>query len=147
VALGDEELGTTYTLLNRYLLITKEDLRLPTLFLLDAAGDIVKLYRGRIDAAELVADLAAIDASPVERLRRAFPFAGAFYSTPASNSLLARARARRAGDRRACARRVQAGSAGRSERLHALQPGNALHEGRAEREGACRLRAGDRAQA
>ena len=88
VALGDEELGTTYTLLNRYLLITKEDLRLPTLFLLDAAGDIVKLYRGRIDAAELVADLAAIDASPVERLRRAFPFAGAFYSTPGQRNSL-----------------------------------------------------------
>ncbi len=82
LALGSEELGTTYTLLNRYLLVTKEDLRLPTLFLLDAAGDIAKLYRGRIDAAELVADLAAIDAAPAERLRRSFRFAGKLYSTP-----------------------------------------------------------------
>ena len=88
VALGSEELGTTYTILNRYLLVTKEDLRLPTLLLLDAAGDIVRLYRGRIDAAQLVADLKAIDATPAERLTRAFPFAGKLYSTPGQRNSL-----------------------------------------------------------
>jgi Tfp pilus assembly protein PilF/peroxiredoxin len=88
LALGSEELGTTYTLLNRYLLVTKEDLRLPTLFLLDAAGDIVKLYRGRIDAAELIADLKQIEATPAERLRRAFAFPGKLYSTPGQRNSL-----------------------------------------------------------
>ena len=88
LAFGSEELGATYTLLNRYLLVTKEDLRLPTLFLLDSAGDIAKLYRGRIDAGELVADLAAIDAAPAERLRRSFPFAGKLYSTPGQRNSL-----------------------------------------------------------
>jgi len=88
VALGSEELGATYTLLNRYLLVTKEDLRLPTLLLLDAAGDIVKLYRDKIDAAELAADLKAIDAPPAERLRRAFPFPGKLYSTPGQRNSL-----------------------------------------------------------
>src|SRR5262249_1074396 len=80
VALGSEELGAAYTLLNRYLLVTKEDLRLPTLLLLDASGEIARLYRGRIDAGELVADLKAIDATPAERLRRAFPFPRRLYS-------------------------------------------------------------------
>jgi Tfp pilus assembly protein PilF/peroxiredoxin len=88
MAVGSEELGAAYTLLNRYLLVTKEDLRLPTLFLLDASGDVVKLYRDRIDPAELVTDLKAIEASPAERLRRAFPFAGTLYSTPGQRNSL-----------------------------------------------------------
>ncbi|HZO08467.1 MAG TPA: FG-GAP-like repeat-containing protein, partial [Myxococcota bacterium] len=88
VALGSEELGATYTLLNRYLLVTKEDLRLPTLLLLDVAGDIVKLYRDKVDGAELAADLKAVDAPPAERLRRAFPFPGKLYSTPGQRNSL-----------------------------------------------------------
>jgi Tfp pilus assembly protein PilF/peroxiredoxin len=88
VARGSEELGSTYTLLNRYLLVTKEDLRLPTLLLLDARGDIVKLYRDKIDEAELVADLNSIDVAPAERLRRAFPFPGTLYSTPGQRNSL-----------------------------------------------------------
>jgi Tfp pilus assembly protein PilF/peroxiredoxin len=88
LALGSEELGATYTLLNRYLLVTKEDLRLPTLLLLDASGEIARLYRGRIDADELLADLGALDVTPAERLRRAFPFAGRLYGIPGRRNSL-----------------------------------------------------------
>jgi Flp pilus assembly protein TadD len=88
VALGSEELGAAYTLLNRYLLVTKEDLRLPTLLLLDASGEIARLYRGRIDAATIAADLKALDATPAERLQRAFPFPGTLYSKPGRRNSL-----------------------------------------------------------
>ena len=88
VALGSEELGAAYTLLNRYLLVTKEDLRLPTLLLLDASGEIARLYRGRVDAAMIVPDLKALDATPAERLRRAFPFPGTLYQKPGQRNSL-----------------------------------------------------------
>jgi len=88
VALGSEELGASYTLLNRHLLVTKEDLRLPTLFLLDAKGEIAKLYRAPLDVFGLAGDIKAIDATPAERLRRAFPFPGTFYSKPAERNSL-----------------------------------------------------------
>jgi Tfp pilus assembly protein PilF len=88
LAIGSEGLGTTYALLNRALLVTKEDLRLPTLLLLDAAGEIARLYRGPIDAGTLANDLEALDVAPAERLRRAFPFPGTLYATPGQRNSL-----------------------------------------------------------
>jgi Flp pilus assembly protein TadD/peroxiredoxin len=78
---GDEMAGT-YSVLSRYLFDRREDLRLPTLLLLNPRGEIVKVYRDRIVSAEVVADLAAVDAPPAERLARATPFPGTFYTPP-----------------------------------------------------------------
>jgi tetratricopeptide (TPR) repeat protein len=88
VALGSEEVGGTYSLLNRSLFVGKEDLRLPTAFLLNAQGAIVKAYRDRIVAAEALADLTKIEAPASERLARAMPFAGKLYSTPGQRNYL-----------------------------------------------------------
>jgi Tfp pilus assembly protein PilF len=74
--------GTTYTLLNRYLFAGKEDLRLPTAFLLSAQGEIVKAYRHPIAAAEILADVPRIEATPAERLVRAMPFPGTLHAAP-----------------------------------------------------------------
>jgi Tfp pilus assembly protein PilF/peroxiredoxin len=86
VALASEEMAGTYAVLNRYLFDRRFDLELPTAFLLDARGEVVKVYRDPISASELVADLPKIEAAPGERLRRAVPFAGAFQTPPAERN-------------------------------------------------------------
>ena len=81
-----EDAGVTYTLLNRYLFVGKEDLRLPTAFLLNAQGDIVKAYRDPIVPADVAADVPHIEASPAERLARAAPFPGTFHVPPGARN-------------------------------------------------------------
>src|SRR5207247_10890925 len=56
------------------------DLRLPTCLLLDGSGIVVKVYRDRVDVDQIVKDAGTIDVSPAERLTRAVPFRGTFYS-------------------------------------------------------------------
>jgi tetratricopeptide (TPR) repeat protein len=82
VAVASEEVAGTYNILNRYLFDRREDLRLPTAFLMNGHGDIVRIYRDPIAASRILEDLPRIDASPAERLARAVPFEGTFYSSP-----------------------------------------------------------------
>jgi Tfp pilus assembly protein PilF/peroxiredoxin len=82
VALGNEEVGGIYTLLNRSLFVTKDDLRLPTAFLLNPQGEIVKAYRDLVPVTEVVADIPKMAASPKDRLARAMAFEGTFYGMP-----------------------------------------------------------------
>ena len=69
-----------YAILNRHLFMNRQDLRLPTGLLLDAAGNVVRAYRDGVDVAQIVKDASAIAATPAERLARALPFPGSFYS-------------------------------------------------------------------
>jgi hypothetical protein len=80
--IASEEVAGTYAVVNRYLFDRREDLRLPTLFLVNGQGEIVKAYRERIAAAQIVEDATKLEASPAERLARAVPFEGTFYSSP-----------------------------------------------------------------
>ena len=86
--LAGPELGLSYAILNRHLFMNRQDLRLPTTFLLDATGRVVKAYRDSVDVARILADAAAIAASPAERLTRAVPFPGTFYSPLPSRNYL-----------------------------------------------------------
>ena len=52
------------------------------MFLVNAQGEIVKVYREPIAAAQIVEDMPQIEASAAERLARAVPFPGTFYSRP-----------------------------------------------------------------
>jgi Tfp pilus assembly protein PilF/peroxiredoxin len=88
VALGSDEVGGIYTLLNRYVFVTKDDLRLPTAFLMNAQGEIVKVYREVVPVAEVVADIPKMAATPKERLARAMAFEGAFYGIPGQRNYL-----------------------------------------------------------
>ncbi|HET6900681.1 MAG TPA: FG-GAP-like repeat-containing protein, partial [Vicinamibacteria bacterium] len=85
---ASEEVGRSYAILNRHLYMNRQDLRLPTAFLLDAQGRIVKTYRGTVDASEILRDIPQIEASPAERLARALPFAGTFQSPPGGRNYL-----------------------------------------------------------
>jgi tetratricopeptide (TPR) repeat protein len=82
VLVASEELAGTYSVVHRYLFDRREDLRLPTVFLLDGAGEIVKVYREPIAASRILEDVPKITASSAARLARAVPFAGTFYAHP-----------------------------------------------------------------
>ena len=74
------ELGLSYAILNRHLFMNRQDLRVPTTLLLDPAGRVVKVYRERVDVPRILRDVAALEAPPAERLARAVPFPGTYYS-------------------------------------------------------------------
>src|SRR5262249_37344165 len=77
VSLSDSDgVAGIYDALYRYLFDRHRDLDLPTSFLIDANGDIVKLYRGRIDAEQVEQDVRQIPRTPPDRLAKALPFAG-----------------------------------------------------------------------
>jgi tetratricopeptide (TPR) repeat protein len=80
VVSATREVSLGYAILNRHLFMNRQDLRLPTCLLLDAAGNVVKVYRDRMDVDQIVKDASAINASPTERLNRAVPFRGTFYA-------------------------------------------------------------------
>jgi len=82
VMIAGEDVGGTYSILHRYLFDRREDLPLPTLLLLSAKGEIVKVYRESIAEARLVEDIRGIEVSAGERLTRAVPFPGTFHSSP-----------------------------------------------------------------
>ena len=82
VAIASDEVAGTWAILNRYVFDRRLDLRLPTAFLLDAQGQVVKVYRDRVEAAQVRADVPRIEAPPAERLARALPFPGVFLVSP-----------------------------------------------------------------
>jgi len=84
-----DEAALSYAILYRHLFMNRQDVRLPTGLLVDSSGDVVKVYGDRVDVDEIVKDASAIAASPAERLARAIPFPGTFYSgLPLRNYLL-----------------------------------------------------------
>jgi Flp pilus assembly protein TadD/peroxiredoxin len=88
VLVASEEVGRTYAILYRHLFMNRQALPLPTALLLDAEGRVVKAYRERVDAPEILRDAPRIDVAPAERLARALPFEGALYSTPGLRNYL-----------------------------------------------------------
>jgi Flp pilus assembly protein TadD len=82
VVAASEDVALGYAILNRHLFMNRQDLELPTVYLLDAEGRVVRVYRGPVDPSTILRDAAAIEAPPHERLARALPFEGTFYSAP-----------------------------------------------------------------
>jgi tetratricopeptide (TPR) repeat protein len=70
------EVNGVYNLLFRYLYDRRRNLGLPTAFLLDGVGSIVKVYQSHIDLEKLSADVDLIPTSAEARLRLALPFPG-----------------------------------------------------------------------
>ncbi len=76
VLLGDAEIAGIYNIVYRYMFARHRDLPLPTSFLLDQTGSIVKVYQGTCASDQIAADLQSIPQTPDERLRKALPFSG-----------------------------------------------------------------------
>jgi Tfp pilus assembly protein PilF/peroxiredoxin len=82
IAMADKDLAGMYSLLHRYLFDRREDLRPPTLFLINGRGEIVRVYHEPGAVANIADDLARIDVPAPERLARSLPFKGTFYAAP-----------------------------------------------------------------
>jgi Tfp pilus assembly protein PilF len=86
IAVAGDEVAGRYNLLHRYAFDRREDLRLPTVFLLNARGEVARVYRQLTGGVTLARDAKEADAMERERLVRALPFAGAFYARPGERS-------------------------------------------------------------
>ena len=77
-ATGRDENDTVaiYSILFRSLFDRHRELPLPTSFLIDAQGMIVKVYQGAVNAARIEADQRTIPRTPADRLSLALPFGG-----------------------------------------------------------------------
>ena len=73
---GSEDVAAIYNILYRYLFDRHRDLELPTSFLIDAKGEIVKVYQGPVDPEHVEQDFRHIPQTSAERLARALPFPG-----------------------------------------------------------------------
>jgi len=73
------EVAGIYNILYRYLYDRRRNLGIPTSFLIDRDGMIVKVYQGAVDPPRLVEDVRSAPATAAERTRRAIPFKGKLY--------------------------------------------------------------------
>ena len=109
IATADAEAAGTYNVVHRYLFDGRENLRLPSIFLVSADRAIVKIYDGEVSPAQVAADIPKIDVPAAERLSRALPFPGTFYTNVTERSYFQyRTRAVGAGVRHAGLGRVRA---------------------------------------
>ena len=75
--------AVSVAIVHRFLYMNRQPLQMPTAFLLDRGGRIVKVYRDVVEAAAVVRDAAALEVDARARLARAVPFAGLQISSPA----------------------------------------------------------------
>jgi len=76
ILLGSDDLAGTYNILYRYLFDRHRDLSLPTSFLINGGGDIVKVYQGPVNPEHVERDFRHIPQTAMERLAKALPFPG-----------------------------------------------------------------------
>jgi len=77
--LASEDVAGIYNVLYRYLFDRRRDLGIPTSFLIDEQGRIVKIYQGPLDPEHLRADLRRMPKSAEERVSLALPFSGVYF--------------------------------------------------------------------
>jgi tetratricopeptide (TPR) repeat protein len=73
---GSDDVAGIYNILYRYLYDRHRDLSLPTSFLINSDGEIVKVYQGPVKAERVEEDFRHIPQTAAERLAKALPFPG-----------------------------------------------------------------------
>ncbi len=86
VVFATEDTAGVYNIIYRYLFDRRRNLPLPSAFLLDKTGLIVKLYQGPLDPSRLAEDLRSIPTTPSERVAKALPFPGTLYQSSFSRN-------------------------------------------------------------
>jgi Flp pilus assembly protein TadD/peroxiredoxin len=81
VLFATEELAGIYNIIYRYLFDRRRDLAIPTSFLVDREGMIVKVYQGPVEIDGLLADARSMPVTAAERVRKALPFTGTLYQS------------------------------------------------------------------
>ena len=76
---ADERAGQIFNLFRRYLFDRRSDMPLPSGFLLDDRGNVVRVYQDAITTAEFIADCKRIPRNPEERFKLALPFPGRYH--------------------------------------------------------------------
>lgn len=79
VLFATEDVAGIYNIIFRYLFDRRRDIGIPTSFLVDREGMIVRVYQGPIDPERVLEDVRSVPATEAERLRKALPFAGRLY--------------------------------------------------------------------
>jgi tetratricopeptide (TPR) repeat protein/peroxiredoxin len=79
ILFATEDVAGIYNIIYRYLFDRRRDIGIPTAFLVDREGMIVKVYQGPIDPEQVLEDAKSVPATAAERMRRALPFAGTLY--------------------------------------------------------------------
>jgi len=81
VVIPDEDSVTAFDLLVRHILDQSGELAIPTSFLIDEKGNVLKLYLGLTSAEQILSDLERWPVDQPELLERALPFPGRAYVT------------------------------------------------------------------
>jgi tetratricopeptide (TPR) repeat protein len=79
VLLANEDVAGIYNLVYHFMFDRRRDLGLPTTFLLDPRGFIVKVYQGPVEPERLSADCGRIPQTLEDRAKLALPFPGKLY--------------------------------------------------------------------
>lgn len=77
--LATPDVAGVYNIVYRYLFDRRRDLSLPTSFLLNKEGMIVKVYQGPVNPEQLLEDVKSVPGNPADRLRKALPFVGILF--------------------------------------------------------------------
>jgi Flp pilus assembly protein TadD/peroxiredoxin len=77
--LATPEVAGVYNIIYRYLFDRRRDLGLPTSFLLNEEGLIVKVYQGALNPERLLEDVRTQARTPEARVLKALPFTGTLY--------------------------------------------------------------------
>ena len=85
---GSGDVAAIYNILYRQMFDRHRDLSLPTSFLIDSNGDIVKVYQGSIVPEHVGRDFQSIPRTDDERLERALPFPSAGYALESGRNYL-----------------------------------------------------------
>ncbi len=79
VLFATADVAGIYNIIYRYLFDRRRDLAIPTSFLLDKEGMIVKLYQGPADPRQVLEDVKSVPATTADRMRKALPLGGVLY--------------------------------------------------------------------
>ena len=79
VLFATEDVAGIYNIIYRYLFDRRRDLAIPTSFLLDKEGMIVKVYQGPIDPQRLLEDVKSVPTTAADRMQKALPLSGVLY--------------------------------------------------------------------
>src|SRR5579862_9135493 len=78
---GSDDTAGIYNILFQYMFERRRDIGLPTSFLIDDKGEIVKVYQGPVEAAHVEHEFRNIPQNDVDRLAKALPFPGVIEAT------------------------------------------------------------------
>ena len=79
ILVGSREMLGVYNIIYRYLYDRRRDLAVPTSFLVDPNGTLVKVYQGEVTPERLLEDIKGVPTTPADREIKALPLRGTLY--------------------------------------------------------------------